>query len=378
MTERKVLQVITLSEVGGAQKVVYEIAKGLCDEFEMSVACSPGGELINWLTELYPKVKVYPIPRLRREIEPINDLAALMQLYRLMARERFDVVHCHSSKAGVLGRLAASMFRQAKVIYTVHGWGANAPGATTRQRAVAQIESAMSRLTDYMVYVCQADQVRARELGIVPRRSERVIYNGIQEFVPVRGKLRTELGLDEQETIIGTVSRLAPPKDVMMFLRVAKAVRDKMGAAPWPARFVVVGDGSMRREGEEFVNSTKLDNIVSFLGNRHDVNEIIGDFDIFALFSRWEGLPISILEAMMAGKPVVASNVGGIRELIVDGENGYLVDRHAPAQVADLLFTLVADPSRRMAMGTRGRDRAMTRFTVRRMLEEYASLYRSD
>lgn len=360
--------------------MVFEIARGLNSQFDISVACSPGGELLQWLAQLSPKVTVYPITRLCREISPGNDLAALVQLFRLMRREQFDVVHCHSSKAGALARLAARMAGKARVIYTVHGWGVNAPGAAESSRlgsrVITRIESALSRLTDYLVYVCRADQEKAREVGISPRRGERVIYNGVPDITFDHGKLRSEIGLADSDTVVGTVCRLAEPKNIIMFFQVARLVLERNRSERPNLYFLVIGDGPLREQCRDFISRNGLNQRVILLGSRPEAWRLVADFDIFALFSRWEGLPISIIEAMLAGKPVVATAVGGVGELVEHGRNGYLVGLSEIEAAAEFIGQLIRDKSLRLQLGGQGRQMASSRFPVERMLNEYASLYR--
>ncbi|MDH7478906.1 MAG: glycosyltransferase family 4 protein, partial [Syntrophomonadaceae bacterium] len=340
-----------------------------------------GGELLQWLAELGPKVKVYPITRLCREISPGNDLAALIWLFRLMRREQFDVVHCHSSKAGALARLAARMAGKARVIYTVHGWGVNAPGAAESSRpgsrVITRIESALSRLTDYLVYVCRADQEKAREIGISPRQGERVIYNGVPDITFDHGKLRSEVGLADSDTIVGTVCRLAEQKNIIMFLQVARLVLQKV-SGPENLYFVVIGDGPLRQQCQDFVSQNGLNQRVILLGSRPEAWRLVADFDIFALLSRWEGLPISIIEAMLAGRPLVATAVGGVGELVEHGRNGYLVGPSEVEAAAEFIGQLIRDKSLRLQMGNQGRQMASSCFPVKRMLNEYAAVYRGQ
>jgi len=370
----KVLQLITLSEVGGAQRVVFELIRGLRREFTFALACAPGGELLQWVQMAAPEVAVYPMPELERNIHPGQDLRALMAIRRLLCRERFDVLHCHSSKAGVLGRLAARTAQVPVVMYTVHGWGTNAPGAPGGgSRLIAGVEALASRWTDYLVYVSRADARRAEELGMAPRRAGVVIRNALPAPAnPAAGSdLRRELGLAPETVLAGTACRLKPPKDLAMLLDTADRLRD-LEQLHW----VIVGFGPLEAEARATARRLGLAERIHFLGRR-EAAPVIADLDICVLFSRWEGLPMSVLEAMQAGVPVVATRVGGMAELVADGGSGRLVSPGDAAAAAAALRRLATDSALRTEMGQAGRRTADQEFRVETMLAEYARLYRT-
>ncbi len=392
MKRVKLLLVVTLSEIGGAQKVVYNIAAGLDHHlFDVTVATAPGGELLRWLKELPQKVSVFEIPELKRNISPYFDMLALIRLYRLVRRERFNVVHIHSSKAGILGRLAAWMAGVPKIFFTVHGWGINEYQNWLVRFLYTWAERLAGAVSTKVICVSENDLEKGRTLRLVADNKLTVIYNGLPEPERRKGNLRQELGLKNEDVIVGMVARLASPKEPLFYLELARRLL-KRGAmsetqtADSPRYndhempvdrifFVVIGDGPLRDECEAFIHKYGVAERVFLLGSREDAAELVWDFDVFTLFSRWEGLPLTIIEAMQAGVPVVANDVGGVGELVVDGETGFLIRGLDLEAAAQALLRLLSNQNLRRRMGDAGRQRARRKFSLEEMLTRYSELY---
>ncbi len=380
MARIKVLQVITLSELGGAQKVVYHIAAGLDpQQFDLTIACAPNGELVNWLRNLPHGVQVVEIFNLKRSISPLYDLKAFLKLYSLMKKDTFDIVHCHSSKAGVLGRLAARLAGAQKIFFTVHGWGINEYQNWPVRFFYTWMERLAGALSTKVICVSESDLLKGQSLKLVAEDKLSVIYNGLPEPVKREGFLRKELNIGEKDIVIGTVARLASQKDPLFLLEVAERMINRPGNAPNEGQlyFVIIGDGPLKSECENFINGKGLKGRVFLLGAREGAAELVRDFDIFVLFSRWEGLPLTIIEAMMAEVPVVANDVGGVGELVMDGETGFLVKGLDIAAAERALARLQADGGLRRRLGQAGRLRARQKFLLGEMLRRYRELYLS-
>ncbi len=377
MTLLRVLFIITLSEMGGAQKVVYNLAAGLNpQEFDITVACAQGGELVDWLKSLEQRVKVIEISSLRREISPWHDLKAFWKLYWLIKKNKFDIVHCHSSKAGILGRLAAWLAGVPKIFFTAHGWVLNEYQHWSGRLCYTWIERLAGTVSTKVVCVSEYDLLKARNLKIAADDKLVVFYNGLPEPETQEGLLRNELGIKKNDLVIGTVARLAPQKDPLFLLKVAEGMicrQNCTGAGR--LYFVLIGDGPLRPECENFINSKGLSGRVFLLGTREEAAKLVQDFDIFVLFSRWEGLPLTIIEAMMASRPVVASAVGGVGELVVPGETGLLIEQLDVNEAEKALLHLIYDPGKRLAMGQAGRKRACRLFNINQMVDQYRELY---
>ena len=374
MSRIKLLQLITLSEMGGAQKVLYHLVAGLDrNRFDITVACAPGGDLVRWLAPL-DGVRVVQVPHLCREISPARDLCAFWFLYRLMRREGFAIVHCHSSKAGILGRLAARLAGVRGILFTVHGWGLGDHHSRIKQSFFVLAEKVAGRCSDRVVCVSRADYQKALDEKLVPPDRLAVIHNGLPRPAPQPPALREELGLSEKALMVGTVCRLRPPKDPLFFLEVARAL---LYSGKWAGNlyFVLIGDGPLMAPCREYVQRHGLSRAVFFLGNREDAPALVAGLDVFVLFSLWEGLPLTVIEAMQAGKPVVAPAVGGVGELVTPGETGYLIKPRDLAGAVQALETLLKDGQLRRDMGAKGRRAALEHFSVERMVADYLRVY---
>ncbi len=366
---------ITLSEVGGAQKVVYHLAAGLSKEgFEVEVACAPGGELVKWLSALPQPVRVYEIAGMKREISPLSDVRCLWQLYRLIRRGGYDIVHCHSSKAGFLGRLAARLAGVRRVYFTVHGWSVNEARSKAARLIYGWAERLAGCLSTMVVCVSENDRRRGVEMGLVPKEKLTVIYNGLPEMPGRPGVLRRELGINilgSGDLLVGMVARLAFPKKPLFFLEVAK----ELASLYQQVYFVLIGDGPLYRRCREFVAKSGLEGRVFLTGAREDAAALMADLDVFVLFSRWEGLPLTVIEAMQAGLPVVASAVGGVPEMVAEGETGFLVKELKVGPAAAAISRLLSNPALRFQIGETGRRRAREKFSYQEMLNRYRDLY---
>jgi glycosyltransferase involved in cell wall biosynthesis len=274
-----------------------------------------------------------------------------------------DIVQINSSKAGVLARLALAGLG-ARTVFTAHGWAFSGRGGAAGAVYTAG-ERAVAPLTDAIVCVSRHDLQLARERGISPRGDLHVIHNGVPapETLPARrpaGRL-----------VLGCTARLAPPKDLITLLDALA----RPGCEAWELR--VFGEGPDRREIERHRDALGLGDRVSLLGHRTDVPEQLADCDAFVLISDWEGLPYSILEAMAAGLPVLATRVGGIPDLVTPGSTGELVPPRDAVATGGVLAAWAADPSVLLTLGRAGHARARASFSRERMVGRYDALFRS-
>jgi len=369
----RVLQVVTLSEWGGAQKVVYDLATGLSRErFVAEAACAPGGPLVAELVRA--GIAVHEIAALRRSLSPGRDLLALGELFALMRRGRYDIVHCHSSKAGLLGRLAARAAGVPRIFFTVHGWGfANRVEYGALESFLIRAERRAARLAEALVCVSRATREEGLRWRIAGPEKFVVIYNGLDPVdcgVPDL-TLRRETGAGPGDAVVVTAGRLAPQKQPLVFLEAAR----RLGSRHPRARFVLIGDGPLGEECRAFIGKGGPADRIYLAGFRPDVPQLLTGADIFVLLSAFEGLPLTVIEAMLAGLPVVAYAVGGLAELVADGATGYLV---APGDLDGAVAKIAAlldDPVRRRAMGAEGRAVALARFTREKMVRAYGELY---
>lgn len=362
-----ILQVVTLSEWGGAQEVVRILADNLRRTYPVVVACAPGGRLIDELTAL--EIPVVPIRHLARYPHPFRDFAALLALLRLIRTLRPAIVHAHSTKAGMLARVAARLARVPVVLFTAHGWAFTSGRSRWKRVLLAAIERCLARVTTRIICVSRYDRELALQFRVAPAEKLEVIHNGLDPSLfagrtPGEGSRKRRRS---QELVMTFVGRLRSPKDPFTLIR-AFSKLDR-------GRLVIVGDGPQRQNVLELIDELDLAHRVELTGERKDVPSLLAASDVFVLTSNWEGLPLTIIEAMLAGLPVVATRVGGVPELIEDGVTGFLVPRQEPEDLADVLRRFVMDENMTSRMGQAGKEKAMREFSLGQMLSQVQALY---
>lgn len=366
-TKPKILLLVTLSEWGGAQQVVHSLARGLSERFDITVACASGGELVAKLKRA--GINVVAIPALRRNPNPL-DLLAFIKIYALLHHEKFDIVHIHSTKAGLLGRLAARLARVPAVLFTAHGWAFTEGRSLWKRHLLALMECFAARFCTRIICVSEHDRQLALKFKVARHATLAVIHNGVdpRPFLQADGtKIRRQLDL-EGVAVLTFVGRLAPPKDPFTLLKACTFLDGDF-------KVLLVGEGPLRTAAARLARQNGLSDKVILTGARHDVPDILAASDAFVLPSRWEGLPLTVIEAMMAGLPVVASRVGGVSELVDEGVTGFLVPPSDPKALARALKTLLEDESLRRRMGQAGRAKALEHFTLELMLRRTQTLY---
>lgn len=350
------------NDVGGAQVHVRDLAlalklRGHC----VSVISGPPGPLSHSLLE--HGIEYRCAPDLQRAIQPVKDVRAFLQIRQILSELQPDLVSTHSSKAGVLGRLAARSLRL-PVLFTAHGWSFGR-GRPWPQRWLYQLlERAMAPAGSGLIAVSNADRDLAIRTHVGRREHSVTIHNGMPEIGP---ELVADAGRNPPALVM--VARFAPPKDHAFVLHALSALIDRA----WRVSFV--GDGPELEESESLAQELGLWDRVSFLGYRRDVAEILSRHQAFLLASRFEGFPRSILEAMRAGLPVLSTDVGGVLEAVEDGVTGFVVPVGDLATFTDRLGRLIEDPDLRLRMGARARDRYQDLFRLERMVDANLLVY---
>jgi len=306
-------------------------------------------------------------------------LGAVRQIRGLI--DGVDILHLHGARAALYGRLALLSLprrRRPAVVFTVHGFAAPHYG-WLRRTALLTVERLLSPLVDRVIAVCHDEKRNLVEARVAREEQVVVIWNGIDlaEYArpdEPRESLRCNLGLPVDVPVLTMVCRLYRPRDFETLLAGFAAV-----LASYPdARLLIVGDGPYRPDIERRIVELQLGARASVLGFCRDVARILAASDVFVLSTAsWEGLPLTVLEAMAAGLPVVASEVGGIPEALRDGETGWVVPQHSPEELARALTALLADPARARRMGAEGYRRVRERFARDRMVAETARVYES-
>jgi glycosyltransferase involved in cell wall biosynthesis len=363
MTARpRILLLVTLAEVGGAQTYLAHLVPGLVAEFEVTVAAWGPGPLRAAVEAA--GARYIALQHVRRDVSLWRDPLGLLELVRLCRRLRPDIVHANSSKAGILGRIAARIAGVPVRIFTVHGW-AFAQYHGTASKVYLWLDRLVRPLTTS--FICVSSQTRAA--GVAARTCDPDATIVIPNAVDVATAPRAELTGDPPRVV--SVGRLKEPKDFVGLVRA-------LAGTGVPFRAAIVGDGPDRPEIEGAVSARGLEDSVELLGERGDVAALLAASDVFVLSSRSEGMPISVLEAMAAGLPVVASAVGGVPELAEDAVTGLLVPAGDEAALRGALARILADAALRRSLGEAGRRRAEEKFDLPRFRAAHLELYRAE
>jgi glycosyltransferase involved in cell wall biosynthesis len=366
----KILYVITQADSGGAQKYVLELAKAFRGEI------ATGAEKGGLLTEAADaNISVYRLYHLQRSIDPLNDIPALYDLIRLVRQTRPDIVHLNSSKAGVLGSFIKP-FTKAKIVYTAHGFVFNEPLSSPVRWFYEFMEQWASKYRDYIIAVSEKDRQSALDHRIIHPHKISVIHNGIPQIKFLnKTSARQYLGLPLEKTIIGTIANFYPAKGIDILIEAASRLDQKKREQLY---FAVIGDGYERIKYERLIKKYGLENSFKLLGHRELASHYLLGFDIFTLPSRKEGFPFAILEAMQAGLPIVATDVGGVREAL--GDAGVIIPAEQPdtliRTITEMLYT--NNPDHGLQALRQFSQKALERsqnFTAERMIEQTEKIY---
>ncbi len=316
MKKLRILQIITKADWAGAQRVVYELCKYMRDnyknEIEIDVAVGDDGLLVQKLREM--GIKVHILNNLKHDINPIVDYKGYKEIKSIISKGRYDVVHCHSTKAGILGRLAAYELRVKKILYTVHGLWPILQFHGLMRKAAVMVERVMEKRTTDMVYISNNDIRIAKQLKLYHKEKTRLIYNSITMPEVIKGVLKSELHLNEEVRIIGNVSRVDEVKNPIRFIEIANEYYQL-----YPKEntvFIWIGDGPLMSQVTRLVKKLGLSDKVFFVGFRDNAERYLVDFNLLFMTSIREGIPITILEAIELKIPVLSTDVGGIREIV--------------------------------------------------------------
>ncbi len=375
----KVLHPITRLIVGGAQEnTLYTAARLDPSRYQVEVVCGPqtGSEGSLHTEAEERQVQLTVLPMLVREILPWKDLLALWKLYRIIKNGKFEIVHTHSSKAGLLGRLAAWLAGVPVIVHTVHGWSFHERMGAFRRGFFIFLERSMAHLSDALVVVAARDKDKGLAAGIGTPMQYHLIRSAIplDSFSPTkvdRLEVRRELGIPEEALVLGNVGRLSPQKNPIDWVRVADLVHQ---AEP-DCFFLLVGDGPLRAEVESLVEQVGISHQMILTGLRRDVDRMMIAMDVFLLTSLWEGLPRVLPQAFAMGVPVVCYGVDGTLEVVEPGVNGFLNEPGDLGKMARDCLALLRDPYLRQQMGLQGQRRAYQEFDLGVMVKQTETLY---
>ncbi|MGE5626550.1 MAG: glycosyltransferase family 4 protein [Solirubrobacterales bacterium] len=371
---KKVAQLVTLSEMGGAQKHVILLSRELKNQgYDVTVFTSEGGKLISKVEECGIKVEL--VPDMVREINPLKDIKAVMYLYKLFKQEKFDIVHCHSSKAGILGRTAAKLAGIKRIIYTAHGFVFNEPMSSLKRFIYVNIERMGSVFGSKTIAVSKRDCDSAVEKKVTSEKKLVYIPNAIPEIdkdlLGNPSELKAELNIKEDEFVLGTISNFYDTKGHVYLIEAVK----KLYGEGYKFKTIFAGAGPKMDEMMEL--SKSYEHIV-FLGYREDNYQIMNILDLFVLPSIKEGMPYVILEAMSLGKPVLCTKVGALTDMISDGENGYIVEPGDSNKIYDKIKWIIENKSKIESVGGLGKMYVDKNFSMKAFTEAVIKVYEEE
>lgn len=377
--KRKILFVITKSNFGGAQKYVFDLATGLPkDQFEAVVALGGSGVLIQKLHADH--IRVLPIFSLARDVNPGSDLAAFFELWKIFRTERPDVVHLNSAKAGGVGALAARLAGVPIIIFTAHGWAFNEERPLWQKLIIKFFSWITVMLAHKTIAVSDAVKNDTEEWPLVSEKIS-VIKNGIREpefFTQKDARMHlfamANIHVPENAFVVGTIAELHKNKGLSYAIEaIAKIVSENPNLY-----YFVLGDGEEKEHLEVLVGHQGLQGRVFLLGFVKDAASFLTAFDTFILPSIKEGLPYVILEAGLAHLPVVASDVGGIPEVIENKKTGLIVPARDSEAITTAIQTLMADRPLAERFRAALRERVLADFSLSRVIKNTSFLYSED
>jgi len=372
----RVAHLITRLELGGAQQnTLFCTAHHDRSRFDVELLAGRGGILDDEARRI-TDARVELWPELRHPIAPLSDVRALLRLRRHLRERRVDLVHTHSSKAGILGRAAAFLAGVPAVVHTAHGWSFNDTQPRTLRALYLGLERAAARVTDRLVVVARRHRDEGLAAGIGRPDQYLVVRSGI-DFEAyrhprvAREEVRRALGFAAGHTVVGTIACMKPQKAPLDFVRAAAAA----AAADGTLRFFIAGDGMLRADVERLVAELGLQDRLRVLGWRRDVVDLLHACDIFLLTSLFEGLPRVVLQAAAAGVPVVATAVDGTPEVVRHETTGLLVPPARPAEAASEVLRLAGDAPLRRRLASAAAAALDESFDIHAMVRRLDELY---
>lgn len=373
----RVLHIITKIELGGAQQNTLDTVKYLDrNKYELYLVSGTEGLLVDSAKKI-KDAKIVLLSELKHKINPVYDFLCFLKLVILFKKEKIDIVHTHSSKAGILGRFAAKLAGVKIIIHTIHGFSFNKFQNFFVRNLYIFLERITASFTDKLIVVTTKDI----EKGLSQKVGYKELYTVIRSGIDIDKFKNTKIdilskkeGLNIKNSlwnVVGMVGCFKPQKAPLDFVRVAELVIKRLPNT----YFVLVGDGELRKEIESLILKLNLKENFILTGWRNDVAEIIKLFDVFVLTSLWEGLPRSILQAFALKIPVVATDVDGSAEIVEDGKTGFLVDTGDYKKISERVIQLLQDKELSERLATSGFDKLTTEFDYKEMVKNIDLLY---
>src|SRR3989338_621462 len=393
---KRILFIITQSEFGGAQRFLYELTTRLDKEKYEILVASDSGEKSEFLNSLEQKsIKTKRLRFLKREINPIFDILGIIELMRLINKFKPNYLHLNSSKAGVLGSIAgfkikllrSKKFKDLKIIYRIGGWSFNDPWPLWKKKIFVLAEKITAGFKDIITMNNKSDYEQALRLKIKLKKELKLIHNGIDalkiEFLPkdeARLKLFKNLSQKQPKIfqanfIVGTIANFYTTKGLKYFIEAVKILKINYDMNLEKIKFLIIGDGQERSNLESRIINYGLEKEIMLLGQIPEAFKYIKAFDIFVLPSVKEGFPWTILEAMAAKVPVIATSVGAVPEIIKNGENGIMAEPKNPQQIAEAIKYLIENEKTRQEFAIQAHQTILFKFPMEKMVRETELLF---
>lgn len=371
--KQKILYVITKGNFGGAQKYVYDLATHLPQEqFEVVVACGQGETLKQKLTE--KNIRVIELPDSERDINFFKDLKTFFDILKIIKEERPDIINLNSSKIGGLGSLAGRFGKVPKIIFTAHGWAFNEKRSTLSKFIIIFLHWITVFLSHQTIAVSQKTKNDLAWLPFIKQKIT-VIHNGIENFKFV-SKEESRLKLapqNEGKILIYSISEMHQNKGLDIALKALSLLPSNIREQ---ILYIVAGSGEEKKKLEKLAHELKVDGITKFFGFVDNAKQYLKGADIFLFPSRNENLPFAILEAGLAGLPIIATSVGGIPEIIVDMQNGILVHPNKPKEIAEAILYYLEHPKKQKEFSKNIRETVSNSFSLEKMLQHTINVYK--
>ncbi len=378
-TKPKLLYVITQAEWGGAQKYIFDLATSEeAQNYDITVAI---GNTIN--TTLIDKladkgIKIHSLKKLIRSINPLKDLSAISELKNLFSTLQPNIIHLNSSKAGIIGSFAYRLWNNinCRLIYTAHGWVFNEPLPNWKKTFYLNLEKNTAKDKNHIICVAQSDQKIATEKGIFPRQNLTTIHNGIdiaEMKLLEKFEARRLLELQPNAYIIGTIANFYPTKGLKYLIEAMYYLDNNYNL---PIYLALIGDGQQKEELLNLIGNYNLKSRIFILGTKENAAQYLKGFDAYICSSVKEGMPYSIIEAMMAELPIISTNVGGIPEMLEQNISGILIDPQKPILLAENIKALYEHQEIADILATNAKNIAQQKFTKQQMIEQTFALYK--
>lgn len=379
MTEnkRKILYIVTQTEWGGAQKYVFDLATNLTDEFDVTIAAGADGASRDLLDKLAnAKIKNFTFKHLKRDINLWHDFLSVLEIAKFLRQNNFDIIHLNSTKAGVIGAVANTLnrfftlFRMTnKIIYTAHGWAYLEPLPFYKRWLYLTMEKLAARLRDHTIVLSEKEKQIALQYGTAKLNATSVISNGIDlnnlQFLS-KQEARQKLNLPVDKFIIGAIANLYKTKGLEYLIEAAKQFTN--------VHIAIIGEGAERKNLQSKIKNLKLENNVFLIGSVPNAYQYLPAFDIFVLPSIKEGFPYTLLEAMAAGLPIVATDVGAVPEIIENQKTGLIVAPADARALAEAIAYLIENPEQAKQLGTNAKE-AVKKFSLKMMVNDTKTTY---